>query len=249
MGTLYVVATPIGNLDDVTLRALRVLRDVAVIAAEDTRTTKVLLTRHGIRAKVVALTEHNTGRAVPRLIADLDRADVALVSDAGTPLVSDPGLALVQAAVEAGVTVSPIPGPSAALAALVVSGLSARSFTFVGFLPHAGGERRRMLQSLKKEPRTLIAFESPHRLRVTLADIDATFGDRPLAVCRELTKVYEEVYRGTAAGGLAHFLEPRGEVTLVIEGASAVDAPDEAAALVALAKLKQAGAGARDASA
>ena len=184
MGTLYVVATPIGNMEDITLRALRVLGDVAVIAAEDTRTTRNLLQRHGIRAKLVALTEHNTARAVPSLLATLETADVAVVSEAGTPAISDPGHELVTAAIAAGHQVSPIPGPSAVLGALVASGLPAREFTYVGFLPHTPGERRRALATIAKEPRTVVFFESPHRLRAARADLLGACGNRRPTVCR-----------------------------------------------------------------
>jgi 16S rRNA (cytidine1402-2'-O)-methyltransferase len=246
---LYVVATPIGNLEDVSLRALRVLGEVGLIAAEDTRTTRRLLERHGIRARLTALTEHNTARALPRLLAALATGDVALVSEAGTPTVSDPGFALVQAAIAAGVAVSPVPGPSAVLAALVVSGIAARAFTFLGFLPHAAGDRRRLLSSVAEERHTLVCFESPHRLRAALEDIAERLGDRRLAVCRELTKLYEEIFRGTAREALAHFAAPRGEFTLVIEGAPEDKAPDEAAALAELHRLKRAGMQAAAASA
>jgi len=248
MGTLYVIATPIGNLEDVTLRALRVLGEVAVVAAEDTRTTRRLLDRHGIRARLVALTEHNTARAVPRLLAALADADVALVSEAGTPAVSDPGYDLVTSAIAAGFPVSPVPGPSAVLAALVVSGLPMREFTYVGFLPHAAGDRRRSLAALVSEPRTLVLFESPHRMRAALGDIAEAFGDRPIAVCREMTKHYEEVFRGSALSALEHFTAPRGEFTLVIAGAPSPEPPSEAAAIEELVRLKRAGVGARQAS-
>lgn len=249
MGTLYVVATPIGNLEDITLRALRVLGEVTLVAAEDTRTTRHLLDRHGIRARLVAFTDHNKSRAIPRLLATLETGDVAVVSEAGTPAISDPGYDLVVASIGAGHTVTALPGASALLVALVASGLPAREFTYRGFLPRTPADRRRVLADAAVEPRTLVLFESPHRVRSTLADIAAAFGDRPLAVCRELTKLHEEVFRGTARQALAHFTEPRGEFTLVIAGASEQAPPDEAAALRELAKLKQAGSGARAASA
>ena len=250
MATLYVVATPIGNLEDITLRALRVLGAVTLVAAEDTRTTRQLLDRHGVRARLVAYTDHNKARAIPRLLAALAEGDIALVSEAGTPAVSDPGHDLVTAALAAGHTVTPIPGASAVLAALVASGLSAREFTYLGFLPRAPGARRRALAAAAREPRTLVLFESPHRLRATLADIAQAFGDRPLAVCRELTKLHEEVFRGSAAAALVHFTAPRGEFTLVIAGANEPDTAvtDEDAALAQLADLKRAGMRAREAS-
>ena len=250
MGTLYVVATPIGNLEDVTLRALRVLREVSLIAAENTLTTRKLLSHYEIKARLISYTEHNSQARIPALLAALQDGDIALVSEAGMPAISDPGLELVAAAIAEGITVVPLPGPSAVTSAVAVSGLPARQFTYVGFLPRRSGERKRLLQSLAGEPRLLVAFESPHRLRATLADLLAMLGDRRIAVCRELTKLYEEVYRGRISDAIEHFREPRGEFTLVIEGAG--DAPaalDEATLKTELQRLRAAGKGARDASA
>ncbi|MER3419753.1 MAG: 16S rRNA (cytidine(1402)-2'-O)-methyltransferase [Chloroflexota bacterium] len=248
MGTLYVVATPIGNLEDVTLRALRVLAEVPLIAAEDTRTTRHLLERHGITTPLVSYTDHNKRTRIPALLAHLERADLALVSEAGTPTISDPGEDLVAAAAAAGHRVVPVPGPSAVLVALSVSGLPTRRFLYLGFLPRAGGERRALLRAVARLPYTLVAFESPHRLRAALDDILAVLGDRPLAVCRELTKVHEEIYRGSVRGALAHFQEPRGEFTLVIQGASEPEpTADLAAALAEVGELVTAGSSARDA--
>jgi 16S rRNA (cytidine1402-2'-O)-methyltransferase len=221
LGSLYVVATPIGNLEDVTIRALNVLSEVVVIAAEDTRTTRVLLRKHGIKTRLVSYNEHNMRRRTPELLATLEIGDIALVSEAGTPGVSDPGHELIASASAAGIPVVPIPGPSALLAALVASGLPMREFTFLGFLPRRQGERLRVLEAAAREPRTIVFFESPHRIRASLEAVNATFGDRRLAVCRELTKAFEEVFRGTAAEALSHFHEPRGEFTIVIEGANA----------------------------
>jgi 16S rRNA (cytidine1402-2'-O)-methyltransferase len=221
MGTLYLVATPIGNLEDITLRALRVLSDVPLVAAEDTRTTRKLLTHHGIRARLVSYNEHNMRTRTPQLLAALETGDVAFASDAGTPGVSDPGFELARAAIGAGHRVVPVPGASALLTALSVSGLPMREFTFLGFLPRRAGERRRLLDSLRDSGRTIVAFESPHRVRAALEDLLAVLGDRRIAACRELTKVYEEVFRGTVSEALGHFTEPRGEFTLVIEGATA----------------------------
>ena len=221
MPTLYVVATPIGNLEDVTLRALRVLREVSLIAAEDTRTTRKLLAAHGIRQRLVSYNDHNKAVRIPRLLHALREGDVALVSEGGTPVISDPGLDLVAAAVEAGFAVVPVPGPSAVTAALAVCGLASRQFTYLGFLPRRAGERRRLLAALRDDPRTLVAFESPHRLRASLTALRDALGDRRVAVCRELTKRFEEVFRGTLSEALARFAEPRGEFTLVIEGAAA----------------------------
>jgi 16S rRNA (cytidine1402-2'-O)-methyltransferase len=185
---------------------------------------------------------------VPRLLDALEAGEVALISEAGTPVVSDPGYELVTAAIASGHQVTPIPGPSAVLAALVVSGLPAREFTYLGFLPHGGAGRRRLLATAATEPRTVVVFESPHRLRAALQDIAAAFGDRPLAVCRELTKLYEEVFRGTAAQALDHFAEPRGEFTIVLAGASSKEPADESPALAELAVLKRSGKGAREAT-
>jgi len=225
MPVLYIVATPIGNLEDVTLRALRVLREVSLIAAEDTRTTRKLLAHHGIHSRLLSYNEHNKAARIPHLLAALRHGDVALVSEGGTPAISDPGLDLVVAAVEAGFTVAPVPGPSAVTAALAVSGLPARQFTYLGFLPRRSGERRRLLASLRHHPRTILAFESPHRLRRSLEDLRTEWGDRRLAVCRELTKAFEEVFRGRISEALERFAEPRGEFTLVIEGATDTPAP------------------------
>jgi len=241
MPTLYIVATPIGNLEDVTLRALRVLRDVPLIAAEDTRTTRKLLARHAIRARLVSYNEHNKKARIPRLLASLQDGDVALVSEGGTPVISDPGLDLVAAAVEAGFDVRPIPGPSAVTAALAVSALPTRQFTYLGFLPRRSGERRRLFASLRDDPRTIVAFESPHRLARSLSDMRREWGDRRIAVCRELTKAFEEVFRGRISEALERFTEPRGEFTLVIEGAAGPAAPSPDAARAELLRRKEAG--------
>jgi 16S rRNA (cytidine1402-2'-O)-methyltransferase len=250
MPTLYLVATPIGNLEDVTLRALRVLRDVPLIAAEDTRTTRKLLAQHGIRGRLTSYHEHNKAQKMPLILRALDQGDVALVSEAGMPAVSDPGVDLVAAAVAAGVSVVAVPGPSAVVTSLAVSGLPTRQFTYVGFLPRRRGERRRLLSSLAAEPRTMVALESPHRLLAALSDLLAVLGDRRVAVCRELTKLHEEVFRGRLSEALAHFREPRGEFTLVIEGAAGPEsaAPDEAAVRRELRRLHQEGLGARRAA-
>ena len=221
MPTLFVVATPIGNLEDVTLRALRVLREVSLIAAEDTRTTRKLLAHHGIRNRLLSYNDHNKAARIPRLLHALREGDVALVSEGGTPVISDPGLDLVAAAVDAGFAVVPVPGPSAVTAALAVCGLASRQFTYLGFLPRRAGERRRLFAALRDDPRAIVAFESPHRLRASLTALRDALGDRRVAVCRELTKKFEEVFRGTLSDALDHFAEPRGEFTLVIEGASA----------------------------
>lgn len=229
---LYVVATPIGNLGDVTLRALEVLAGCDLLACEDTRMTARLLTRYGISARTIAYTEHNAAREGPRLVARIQAGEaVALVSDAGTPLMSDPGERLVAAAIAAGVTVHPVPGASAPLAALIASGLPAVPFAFAGFPPHKSGPRRAFLQSFREFAGTLVFFEAPTRLAATLADMVQIFSsDREVAVCRELTKLHEEVRRGTLEEMAVHFGEapPRGEIVIVLapapEGGREVDA-------------------------
>ena len=220
MGTLYLVATPIGNLEDITLRALRVLAEVSLVAAEDTRAAKVLLDAHGVRArKITSYNDHNSRTKTDVIIDALAEGDVALVTDAGMPGVSDPGHDLVVAAVDAGHRVVSLPGASAVMAAVAASGLPSRRFHYLGFLPKASGQRRRALTEAARSGDTLLVFESPHRLRALLTDACAVFGDgRRVAVCRELTKRYEEIWRGPLDGALAHFKSPRGEFTIVIEG-------------------------------
>lgn len=248
MGTLYLVATPIGNMEDITLRALRILREAALICAEDTRTTRKLLSRYAIETPLISYNEHNMKARTPAILATLQQGDVALVSEAGTPALSDPGYELVVAAIGAGIPVVPVPGPSALLAALTASGLPAREFTFLGFLPRRPGHRQRLLDSLATEPRTIVIFEAPHRLRGTLAAILASWGDRRIAVCRELTKLHEEIFRGRISQALHHFSEPRGEFTLVIEGAEKPSAEiSEDALRQALLQLRAQGLPVRDA--
>lgn len=220
MGTLYLVGTPIGNLEDITLRALRILGEVPLIAAEDTRTIRKLLTHYEIRRpRLLSYTERNRRARTPTIIAALDEGDVALVSEAGMPAISDPGAHLVEAAVAAGYRVVPVPGPSALTAAVAASGLPTRRFSYLGFLPRRGAQRRQLLRELAALPETLVAFEAPHRLRKALVDLRDTLGDRRVVICRELTKLYEEIFRGTLTEALDHFSNPRGECTLVIEGA------------------------------
>ncbi|MCL0065642.1 16S rRNA (cytidine(1402)-2'-O)-methyltransferase [Dehalococcoidia bacterium] len=218
MSTLYMVATPIGNLEDVTLRAIRVLHEVGLIAAEDTRRTKRLLSAHQIKTPLTSYHEHNKRAKLPYLLRVLEHGDVALVSEAGMPGINDPGYDLVLAAVDRDVKVVPVPGPSAIPAALAVSGLTAEQFTHLGFLPRKKGARRKLLQSIAAEPRTIVAFETPHRLRSALGDMSEVLGERRLAICREMTKLHEEVFRGTISQAIEHFAKPRGEFTLVIEG-------------------------------
>ncbi len=233
-GVLYLCATPIGNLEDITLRALRVLKEVDLIAAEDTRHTKKLLNHYGIKKPLLSYHEHNRRQRGRELLSRLLAGQkIALVTDAGTPGISDPGAELVALAVAEGIPVVALPGPSAAITALVVSGLPTSSFCFEGFLPAARGARRRRLEELKKEKRTLIFYEAPHRLLETLADMLEVLGDRPVAVARELTKVHEEVWRGKLAGALEHFRQhpPRGEFTLVVGGAPPEDEEGSGAGL------------------
>ncbi len=248
MGTLYLVATPIGNLEDVTLRALRVLREASLIAAEDTRTTQRLLRHYGIATPLTSYNDHNKRQKTPRIIEALASGDVALVSEAGMPGVSDPGHDLVVAALDAGFDVTPVPGPSAVVAAVAASGLPSRRFYYLGFLPRAVGPRRKALAAAATVKDTLVIFESPHRLRATLEDVRATLGDRRVAVCRELTKVHEEIFRGMISEALGRFREPRGEVTLVVEGASAGAEGGQADDLDGeIARLKRRGATAQEA--
>ncbi len=222
MGTLYVVATPIGNLEDITLRALRILQEVPLIAAEDTRKARFLLQHHNIATPVTSFFVGNEHEKLAQLLAALAQGDVALISDAGMPGISDPGYTLIHAAVEQGVAVVPVPGASAHTAALVTSGLPLDRFLFLGFLPRKAKERQALLTEVAALPVTLVCYEAPHRVAATLKAIQATLGNRPVALCRELTKRYEEVWRGDVTGALQQLAEhpPRGEYTLVIGGAS-----------------------------
>lgn len=237
MGTLYIVPTPIGNLEDITLRALRILREVTLIAAEDTRTTRPLLRHYGIGTPLTSYHEHNKLGKLEAIFGALAGGDVALVSDAGTPGISDPGYELIAEAIRRGVRVEPLPGANAILTALVGSGLPTDGFVYLGFLPRKAKARRELLRSIAGERRTLIAYESPNRLLDALRDIRAALGGRPVCVARELSKLYEEFVRGTVDEALAHFEHnaPRGEITLVIGGAVA-----EAAAVWSAARVQAA---------
>ena len=218
MPALYIVATPIGNLEDISLRALRTLREVKLIAAEDTRKTKRLLTTYDIKTPTTSYHEHTKGAKLDYILNRLEEGDVALVSEAGTPGISDPGYELIAAAIQRGIPVVPIPGPSAIVTATVISGLPTDRIVYIGFLPHKATARRRALESVAAEYGTIVALESPHRILAALNDVLPTLGDRKMAVCRELTKLHEEVFRGTVSQAIRHFTEPRGEFTLVIEG-------------------------------
>ena len=216
-GTLYVVATPIGNLEDITLRALRVLREADVIAAEDTRRTGHLLQHHGISSPMVSFHEHNARTRTAQLIARLEAGQgVAVVTDAGTPGVSDPGLEIVMKAIERGIRVEPIPGASAPLAALVASGFPVLPFTMFGFAPNRANARSKWLEGVAQTPHTFSFFEVPHRIRQTLTQAGSLFGIRPIVAARELTKVHQEFVRGTAAELSEHIKEPRGEYTIIV---------------------------------
>jgi 16S rRNA (cytidine1402-2'-O)-methyltransferase len=215
---LYLVATPIGNLEDISLRALRTLREVKLIAAEDTRRTKQLLAAYEIKTPLTSYHERNKWTKLDYILGRLSDGDVALVSDAGMPGISDPGYELIVACTQRGIPVIPIPGPSVVITALAVSGLDTGQFIYLGFLPHKASARRHLLQSVAGEYATIVVLESPHRLLEALNDILHILGDRRVAVCRELTKVYEEVFRGRISQAIGHFTEPRGEFTLVIEG-------------------------------
>ena len=217
MGSLFVVGTPIGNLEDVTYRAVRVLGQVTLIAAEDTRTTRKLLAHYGLKTPVTSYNEHNRRKKTPYLLARLEEGDVALVSEAGTPGISDPGQELIARCIESGITVVTVPGPSAIVSALAVSGMATKEFLFVGFLPRTSPQRRRFLKAVARVPWSLVLFESPHRLLGALEDMNDVLGDRRAVVCREMTKLYEEVFRGTLSEIRDHFVEPRGEFTLILQ--------------------------------
>ncbi|MGA2502704.1 MAG: 16S rRNA (cytidine(1402)-2'-O)-methyltransferase [Anaerolineales bacterium] len=220
MGTLYLVATPIGNLEDMSPRAVRTLREARLIAAEDTRVTRNLLTHFKLHTPLTSYFEHNKLTKLDAILAELTRGDVALVSDAGTPAINDPGYELVRAAIEAEHTVCPIPGPSAPLAALAASGLPTDSFIYLGYLPRKSSERRELLRQVETLPYTLLFLESPHRLPAALHDLETCLGNRQIAVARELTKVHEQIWRGSIAEATLYFTqnEPRGEFTLVVAG-------------------------------
>ena len=248
-GTLYVVGTPIGNLEDLSPRAARTLAAASLVAAEDTRRTGRLLAGLGIGVPMLSVFAGNEASRVPRILAALAEGDVALVSDGGMPLVSDPGSRVVRAAVDAGFDVRVVPGPSAAVAALVASGLPSDRWAFEGFLPRRSGERDRRLAELATDPRTVVLFESPKRTAATLAAIAQACGaDRPVAVCRELTKLHETIVRGPAGEVATSLGELRGEVVVVVGGAGAVPAGDLDAAVAEARDAIAAGAKPREAA-
>ena len=224
MGTLYLVATPIGNLEDMSPRAVRILREAKLIAAEDTRHTRQLLTHFDLHTPLTSYYEHNKLSKQDAILAALTKGDVALVSDAGTPAINDPGYELVKAALAAGHPVSPIPGPSAPIAALAASGLPTDAFLYLGYLPRKTSDRKALFEQVGQHPYTLIFLESPHRVLDSLTDLEAFLGDREMAAARELTKVYEQFVRGRVSQVRAYFTEnePRGEFVLVVSGQVAV---------------------------
>ena len=252
IGSLYVVSTPIGNMGDFSFRAVEVLKSVAVVLAEDTRHSKHLLDRYDIATKMIAYHEHNEAKATPGLVARMLAGEsMALVTDAGTPLLSDPGSRLVAAAVEAGVAVVPVPGASALLAALVASGISSERFTFFGFLPRSGAERKTALAELAVLSHTAVLYEAPSRVATTLSDLaGAGMGSRQLAVAREMTKQFEEIRRGTVAELAAYYKsqEPRGEFVIVLAGAEA-QAVDEETVRQRVRALRAEGQSAKDTAA
>jgi 16S rRNA (cytidine1402-2'-O)-methyltransferase len=220
VSTLYLVATPIGNLEDISLRALQILNQVDLIAAEDTRQTGKLLKHYDIQTPLISFHEHSKRSKLQNLLNHLDQGNLALVSDAGTPVLNDPGFELVREVIQAGHEVSPIPGPSAPISALVASGLPVENFLYLGYLPRRSSDRRRLVHEVSDLPYTLIFFEAPHRLLAALDDLLEELGDRELAVARELTKMHEEFFRGRISAALVHYTAnpPRGEITLILAG-------------------------------
>ena len=253
MGTLFVVGTPIGNLEDLTPRAARILGQVDLVAAEDTRVTRRLLNHLGVKTTLVSYNENNRRERLPTLLEALASGDVALVTDAGMPGISDPGTELVAKAADEGAAVEAVPGPSAITTAIAVSGLPGNDFLFLGFLPRKRRERLSRLRDQVDSPHTLVMFEAPHRVLAALADISEALGDRRISVCRELTKLHEEVFRGTVSEAITHFPSPRGEFVLVVQGnpapshVSDPDASQLAAARDRLAELRTQGITPKDA--
>jgi len=243
-GILYIVATPIGNLEDLTFRALRILKEVDLIAAEDTRHSRKLLEHYGVKTALTSYHEHNEKSKAQKLVERMQSGErVALISDAGTPLLSDPGHRLVQEAIRAGIPVCPVPGPSALLAALSASGLPVESFAFEGFLPAKKRERREKLQSLSSEARTLVFYETPHRLKECLADIHEILGEREMVLAREMSKWHEEFLRGSVGDLILRLTdqEVRGELTLVVSGTTGETTAAENLVLAEIRKLKSDG--------
>ncbi len=248
MGTLHLVATPIGNLEDLSPRAIRILREARLIAAEDTRQTQKLLSHFDIHTRLISYFEHNKLTRLDAILAALNEGDVALVSDAGTPAINDPGYELVRAALASGFDVRPVPGPSAPIAAVTVSGLPTDAFLYLGYLPRKSSERHQFLSRVADLPYTLIFLETPHRLLDSLDDMLAVLGDRSIAAARELTKLHEEVFRGRISAARVYFKEPRGEFVLVVEGTEEAETekwPEEKL-LAAIQKNRKIGKSAKD---
>jgi len=247
LSTLYVVATPIGNLEDITLRAIRILTDVELIAAEDTRKTRRLLSRYKINTPLTSYHEHNSKRKLPILLKSLIENDIALVSDSGMPNISDPGHELISTCFDHNISIVPIPGPSIVPTAVAISGLPTEQFIFMGFTPNRTMARKKVLKSVSLDQRTLVFLEAPHRLRSSLKDILGVLGDRRISICRELTKLHEEIFRGTVSQAYDYYKQPRGEFTLVLEGATTLAGLDKEATRKLLKEFLNQGKGARDA--
>lgn len=241
--TLYVVPTPIGNLEDITLRAIRTLREVSLILAEDTRHTRKLLTHYEIDTPLLSYHQHNKVTRLDRALQELQTADVALVSDSGMPSISDPGFELIEAAVAHGLWIDVLPGPSAAITAVTAAAIPSPGFLFAGFLPRRSGERRSRLRTLSGLQYSLVFYEAPHRLLPALRDVRTELGERPMVAARELTKIHQEIVRGTVSEVEAHFTEkePRGELTLVIAGAREESRPRDTDVLERLRAYHDAG--------
>ena len=247
MGNLYVVATPIGNLEDITLRALRILSEAGLIAAEDTRVTRRILSRYKIQTKLISFNDHNERRRIPQIMKALSVGDVALVSDAGTPILNDPGFSLLVHAQRNSIPIVPIPGPSALTTTISVSSVPTNQFIFLGFLPKKKYQRQRELSALVNQRRSLILFESPHRLLATLSDIFELYGDRFLCISRELTKYHEEIFYGKVSEAIVHFQNPIGEFSLVVAGYTEPELSEvKKVVFDNLWELRQQGKGARE---
>ena len=217
MSVLHILSTPIGNLEDITLRAIRILKESVIIAAEDTRTTKRLLAKYQITNKIISYTDHNSKMRIPVLLKYLEEGNIALVSEAGTPSVSDPGSQLIQAVSKTEHAISPIPGASAVTAALSIAGLSSNQWIFIGFMPRKPGQKKKIILWAQENNTALVFFESPYRILSSLKLIQELSPANNLVICRELTKLYEEVFRGNASEALEHFTKPKGEFTIIIQ--------------------------------
>ena len=217
MSVLHILSTPIGNLEDITLRAIRILKESVIIAAEDTRTTKRLLAKYRITNKIISYTDHNSKMRIPVLLKYLEEGNIALVSEAGTPLVSDPGSQLIQAVSKTEHAISPVPGASAVTAALSIAGLSSNQWLFIGFMPRKPGQKKKVILWAQENNTSLVFFESPYRILSSLKLIQELSPANNLVICRELTKLYEEVFRGNASEALQHFTKPKGEFTIIIQ--------------------------------